>query len=287
MYDRIIVMKKIIWISSYPKSGNTWMRFLVSNYFFNKEKKFNFDIANNILMFPQKNMIKNIIDKKSVINNPYEISKYWIQAQEKIEIENGNVVFLQNHNALVSINGNEFTNENLTLGSIYIVRDPRDVAISYAHYKNKSFDEIIDNLCDNNLFYTLNKKDNFPYVEILGSWKFNYISWRNGVPNIPRIIIKYEDLIKNCYGSFYKVIYFLSDLLNFDLDEKQIKFSVENSQFDKLQKSEKIYGFKANEGNTNFFRSGKSEQWKNVLNNSQIKKIESTFRDEMKFLGYL
>ena len=280
-------MKKIIWISSYPKSGNTWMRFLVSNYFFNKEKKFNFDIVNNILMIPQKKMIKNIIDKKSVINNPYEISKYWIQAQEKIEIENGNVVFLQNHNALVSINGNEFTNENLTLGSIYIVRDPRDVAISYAHYKNKNFDEIIDNLCDNNLFYTLNKKDNFPYVEILGSWKFNYISWRNGIPNIPRIIIKYEDLIKNCYGSFYKVIHFLSDLLNFDLDEKQIKFSVENSKFDKLQKSEKKYGFKANEGNANFFRLGKSKQWKNVLTNSQIKKIESTFSDEMELLGYL
>ena len=280
-------MKKIIWISSYPKSGNTWMRFLISNYFFNKEKKFNFEIANNILMFPQKNMIKNIIDKKSVINNPYEISKYWIQAQEKIEIENGNVVFLQNHNALVSINGNEFTNENLTLGSIYIVRDPRDVAISYAHYKNKSFDEIIDNLCDNNLFYTLNKKDNFPYVEILGSWKFNYISWRNGIPNIPRIIIRYEDLIKNCYGSFYKVIHFLSDLLNFDLDEKQIKFSVENSKFDKLQKSEKKYGFKANEGNANFFRLGKSEQWKNVLTNTQIKKIESAFSNEMELLGYL
>ena len=58
-------MKKIIWISSYPKSGNTWMRFLISNYFFNIENEFNFQIADkNILMFPQLSLMKKIVDKK-------------------------------------------------------------------------------------------------------------------------------------------------------------------------------------------------------------------------------
>ena len=63
-------MSKIIWISSYPKSGNTWMRFLISNYYFNKDNKFNFQIAdNNILMFPQISIMKKIVDKQSIIQN--------------------------------------------------------------------------------------------------------------------------------------------------------------------------------------------------------------------------
>ena len=61
-------MKKIIWISSYPKSGNTWMRFLISNYFFNRSNEFNFQIAdNNILMFPQISLMKKIVNNVVVL----------------------------------------------------------------------------------------------------------------------------------------------------------------------------------------------------------------------------
>ena len=77
-------MKKIIWISSYPKSGNTWMRFLISNYFFNSSSEFNFQIANNnILMFPQLSLMKKIVNKKTIIENPLNVSKYWLDLQKK------------------------------------------------------------------------------------------------------------------------------------------------------------------------------------------------------------
>ena len=188
-------MKKIIWISSYPKSGNTWMRFLISNYFFNIKNEFNFQIADkNILMFPQLSLMKKIVDKKFVKENPFNISRYWIDLQKNVNIEGGNVVFFKNHNALISIEKNDFTNMDLTLGTIYIVRDPRDVVISYAHYKNESYDKIISDLCDDKLFYNINSIDNFPYIEVLGSWSYHYQSWKFGLPNMPRIIIKYEDL---------------------------------------------------------------------------------------------
>lgn len=281
-------MNKIIWVSSYPKSGNTWMRFLLSNYFFNKNNTFNYEIANSsILMFPQISSMKKIIDKNTIIQNPYNISKFWLKLQENLEIKNGNVTFLKNHNALVSIENNEFTNINFSLACIYIVRDPRDVVISYSHYKNVSYDKTIKDLCSNNLFYNLTTKENFPYVEILGSWKFNVNSWKNGIPKMPRIIIRYEDLLSNCYDQFYKVINFICDLMNIKLNEEKIKFSVENSRFEILKESEEKFGFKTNEGESKFFRSGKSEQWKDILSKSQIKKIEEHCKDEMKFLGYL
>ena len=279
-------MQKIIWISSYPKSGNTWVRYLIANYFFNLERKFDQKIIRFVKKFPIDDLIKKISTKKELIENPYNISKYWIKSQELMKVIKGNVVFLKNHNALVSINKKDFTNENHSLASIYIVRDPRDVVISYAKYRNLSYDQSIEQLCSKKLFYLLDIKEDFPRIEILGSWKFHYNSWRDGVPNMPKVIVKYEDLLDNCYNNFYKIIDFLSKILGFEINIEQLKFSIEFSNFEKLQKDEKKLGFFENSGNTNFFRSGNKEYWKNELSISQIKKIEKEFDEEMKFLGY-
>ena len=281
-------MKKIIWISSYPKSGNTWMRFLISNYFFNTSNEFNFQIADNtILMFPQLSLMKKIVDRKTLIENPFNISKYWLNLQKEVSIDGGNVVFFKNHNALISIEQNDFTNMDLTLAAIYIVRDPRDVVISYAHYKNEGYDKVISDLCDKKLFYNKSSIDNFPYIEILGSWSYHYKSWKFGIPDMPRIIIKYEDLLKDCIGQFNNTIDFLSKILNHKKDNNKVQFSVENSEFSLLQKSEKKFGMKTNKGKNKFFRSGKSEQWKDLLSFSQIKTIEASCKQGMRELNYL
>ena len=281
-------MKKIIWISSYPKSGNTWMRFLISNYFFNNTNEFNFQIADNtILMFPQLSLMKKIVDKKTLIENPFNITKYWLDLQKQVSIDGGNVVFFKNHNALISIEKNDFTNMDLTLAAIYIVRDPRDVVISYAHYKNESYDKVISDLCDKKLFYNISSIDNFPYIEILGSWSYHYKSWKFGMPDMPRVIIKYEDLLKDCIGQFNNTIDFLSKILNHKKDNNKIQFSVENSEFSLLQEGEKKFGMKTNKGKDKFFRTGKAEQWKDLLSLNQIKKIEASCKQGMKELNYL
>ena len=280
-------MNKLIWISSYPKSGNTWMRFLIANYFYNTERKNNFRIIKNIPKFPKSGFLKNIATKEELIKNPYSIAKYWLKSQKQIKIKNGNFIFLKNHNALASVNGNEFTNENISLASIYVVRDPRDVVVSYGSYRNYDYDKTIEFLCSKKLSYNLTPQPDFPDIEILGSWKFHYISWRDGVPNMPRIIVKFEDLVNNCYKCFYKTINFLSGILDFNIDEEQIKFSVEISKFRNLKNNEKKLGFEDNSGYTNFFRSGKIGQWKSELSNSQITKITNEFEKEMKYLGYL
>ena len=77
---------KIIWLASYPKSGNTWLRYLISNYFFNFERKFNFKIAKAIIHFPTEDQMKSIVNRSEILKNPFSISNYWIQAQEKLKI---------------------------------------------------------------------------------------------------------------------------------------------------------------------------------------------------------
>ena len=282
-------MKKIIWISSYPKSGNTWIRYFLGNYFFNKENKFDPDIIKNIRKFHlDKEIIEKVSSKEDFKKNPYNVSKYWIESQKKLDFKYGNVVFFKTHNALININNNEFTNDVLTLAIIYIVRDPRDVAVSYSKYRDLDYNKIIDHMIAKNLEIPfVRQSDNWSDIEITGSWCFHYNSWKNGINKIPRIIIRYEDLLSNSLETFTNVIVFLSNILNFKADLEKIKSSNELSSFESLSKYEKKEKFIENKSKTNFFRTGKSGNWEKILSKDQIKKIEKNFEKEMKELNYL
>ena len=279
-------MKKIIWISSYPKSGNTWTRYFLSNYFFNKQKiNSDFNILNKIDKFPPYKFLPQLISEDEIKESAYNISKYWTKIQLEITKENEDFIFLKNHNALVSVEGRNLTDERFSLAFIYLVRDPRDIAVSYSNFdKTLSIDKAIERITSENLYCHVTKK--LPLdVEVLGSWKFNYNSWKSGVAEVPRIIIKYEDLINNTFETKLKIIKFLSNILNFKVDTNQIKYSIEQSDFKRLQGIENNQKF--HESTNTFFNSGKIGQWKNILSPTQINKIEKFCSDEMKELGYL
>ena len=280
-------MKKIFWISSYPKSGNTWVRYVVANYFYNKNRiDSNFDILDTIKKFPSVNILKNIVNENKLIENPYCISEYWNEVQKEITIQSPyNFIFLKNHNALVKINEYELINYIFSLAAIYIVRDPRDILVSYLNYdKTLTKENAIARLTNNNLFCHVSKKDFFD-IEVLGSWKFNYISWRDGVSKVPRIIVKYEDLLNNTFNTFQKIISFICDILKLKIDNEQLKFSINQASFKRLQDLEKKLGF--SESKNQFFYSGKSNNWRDILDKNDILFIENCFKKEMKELNYI
>ena len=279
-------MKKIIWISSYPKSGNTWTRFFLSNYFYNKNKiNSDFKILNKIDKFPPYKILQKLLSEHEIKESAYNISKYWHDIQLEIVKEKNDFIFLKNHNALVSVEGRNLTEDRFSLAFIYLVRDPRDIAVSYSNFdKTLSIDKAIERITSKNLYCHVTKK--FPLdVEVLGSWKFNYYSWKSGVAEVPRIIIKYEDLIKNTFETKLKIIEFLSNILNFKVDRNHIKYSIEQSDFKRLKGIENKNKF--HESTNTFFNSGKIGQWENILSPVQISRIENFCKDEMKELGYL
>ena len=94
----------IIWIASYPKSGNTWLRALLSSYFYSKDGEFDFELLKNIDSFPSERFFKDYPDK---FNDPEDTCKYWLAEQEKINKSKKNI-FLKTHNALCNINNNIF-----------------------------------------------------------------------------------------------------------------------------------------------------------------------------------
>ena len=199
--------KHIFWISSYPKSGNTLVRALLTSLFFSPDGNFNFDIIKNISQFEMSerlNFIESINQNDfKQIDNLLVLSKYWERAQNKENLNvKGSFLFLKSHSCNASINNNNFTTEKNTVGFIYIVRDPRDVVISWSKFSNISIDESINFISDyNSCIRWANKgkhskvpKNTFPKA-FVSSWDNHVESWTNNSLKTPKIIIKYEDLI--------------------------------------------------------------------------------------------
>ena len=138
------INKKIFWIASYPKSGNTWMRAILLSLFFTKDGIFNFKLFNQIRYFDTPGnyeFIKSLnLDDFKNLNNLSIIAKYWIEAQNKINSDNKLRLF-KTHNALGSVNNYNFTDRDNTCGCIYIVRDPRNVVISMSNHFDTSHEE--------------------------------------------------------------------------------------------------------------------------------------------------
>ena len=147
--------KKIFWIASYPKSGNTLIRAILASLFFTKDGIFSFEILKKIQLFENfrhLNFIKkeNMQDYKK-LSDLKILSKYWLkmQSKENLGLRDGEFCFLKTHSAQLTYFDNYFTDIKHTLGFIYIIRDPRDVLISYTHHSMNSLDESIFHMTNN------------------------------------------------------------------------------------------------------------------------------------------
>ena len=146
----------IIWLASYPKSGNTLLRSILSSYFYSKEGDFSFKNLNHISQFPLTSQFMSVGIN---IDNDEEVFKNFINVQNFLNQEKGKVKFLKTHSALCKMHGSNFTDLNNTLGVIYIVRDPRNVVNSLAHHNDLSIDEAADTMIDNSKFLEKKKHE--------------------------------------------------------------------------------------------------------------------------------
>lgn len=278
----------IVWLASYPKSGNTFLRSLLSSYFFSEDGMFHFELLKNIQQYPNTELFENLgID----INDKFEVAKNYIKTQEIIN-RKGKLQFWKTHSSFCKMfNQFNFSNLNNSLGAIYLIRDPRNVATSFANHNSKTIEETV-NLMMNDLA-TGNEINE---IEVyMGSWAFNYNSWKIFKSSNRYLLIKYEDLISNTKQTFINIIKFINEIsgLKDEINKKKINKIVETTKFDVMQKLEVKHGFKEakiNENNgkkVNFFNLGPKNDWKKLLRTKHSKNIELKFKIEMKELGYL
>ena len=260
----------IIWVSSYPKSGNTWVRTFILTYYLSKNEKFNFRMLKNIRQFPHEKFFdKKISDIKSAINN-------WDSAQSNINQKN-KLIFLKTHAALVKINNISFTNNKHTLGAIYIIRDPRNVVTSLANHYQLTFDESLEFMTNKKKFL-LKKNDpsNFGNFTFLNSWSEHYKSWLY-TKQFNLLFIKYEDLENDTFNTFKKIVKFLNKIMKKKekIDTKRLIKIIDAVSFETLKKKENDEGFPEAVINNkrqkiNFFYLGKENKWQNLLSPKQI-----------------
>ena len=275
----------IIWLASYPKSGNTLVRSLLSAYFFSKEGDYNFDLIKNIQQFPDINLFKKFGVN---INNENEIIKNYISIQDKINKKNS-IQFYKTHSSLFKIKDNAFTDLRNSLGVIYIVRDPRNVVTSWAHHNNLS----INDSCD----YLIHQKETSgnPNKVYHGTWNYNFQSWKSFKYEQRYLLIKYEDLILKKKNTFLKILEFINKFnkKKFTINTKKFDNVLNSTSFKNMKKLENEKGFfeamtDKNSGKKKpFFNLGPENNWKKILDGKVRIKIEKVFKDEMEELGYL
>ena len=282
----------IVWLASYPKSGNTLVRSMLAAYFFSNDGVYNFDLLRNIKQFPQialfERMGINTQDEKEIIKN-------YIRVQESFN-KKESMQFLKTHSYLFNIDNHAFTDLNNSLGVIYMVRDPRNVVTSLANHGSMSIEESAETLINIHKFGNiLNERKNDQTRVYMGTWGGNYNSWKSFKNQGRYLIIKYEDLIRDRDFVFRKILKFLHKLqgTKFHIDQNKFKNTIETTSFDKMKNLENEKGFF--EAKTHlktgkkipFFNLGPKNDWKKMLDEKIRKKIEEAFKKEMVELGYL
>ena len=283
----IIKILMIIWIASYPKSGNTWLRSIITSLLYTTDGIFDFNLIKKIKQFPTRDQFKDFTKNFNDIN---EISKFWLLAQDKINLTE-EIKFFKTHNLNCAVNKNSFTNKSYTLGTIYVVRDPRNLVNSIKNHYNKGNDEEAKNFLISKKILSRVPKDNEADIAtLLGSWSDHYNFWTKRNSNL--LLIKYEDLILDTKKELERIIIYLKKFMTVEINPEKIKNILNTTSFDHLKNlenkglfNENVYDSKKNK--IRFFNKGPSNDWTKVLDKNIQEDIEKVFDKEMKELGYI
>ena len=278
----------IIWLASYPKSGNTLLRSILSSYFYTKDGEFSFKNLDNISQFP---LTSQFMSLGINIDNDEEVFKNFINVQNFLNQEKGKVKFYKTHSALSKMHGSNFTDLKNTLGVIYIVRDPRNLVTSLAHHSDLSIEEAANTMIDNSKYLVKSVKN---CKVFLGSWNSNYNSWKNLQIKKKYLLIKYEDLINRKKTTMLKIFKFLERLgMKYQFDIVKLNKAIKSTDFKKVKNLEQKETFyegvldtKTGKRKT-FFNLGPSNDWRKLLDEKIKIKLEKAFAKEMIELEYL
>ena len=249
-------MKKIVWISSYPKSGNTFLRAMLSAFFYSKDGTFKQDYLKNISEFP-----RDFFDFKPKNNFLNEVKEYK-KAQKEISSTDKKVIFLKTHSANLIINETFPTiNKDFTICSIYIVRDPRNVILSLKNHYNLDIKKSLSLLTNEKNFIT--------------------------------IFVKFEDLVFEQEKTFTYILNKLKKFINFEIDQKKIENVIKTTNFKYLRQLEEKEGFIENKimgisDNKNFFfNKGPEQNFNKDLDPGILEEINKKYKNLLLELNYL
>ena len=279
-------MKKIFWLASYPKSGNTWMRIFLSNYVMDGDKPVNINdlfsnrIASSRTLFDEYSGINAAeMDMEMVDRYRPEVYRFFASEQEE------DPLFMKVHDSWhLNLDGEALFPADISRGVIYLIRNPLDVAVSFSDHEGKTVQKIIRNMNDPDFafhyspFYLGNQ-----LRQKMGSWSRHFLSWTKQ-KEIPCLVVRYEDMHLQPEETFSKVINFCGLEFNKTRMQKAIRFS----SFDEVKSQENESGFSEKSYlQKSFFRNGKTGSWRSVISAEDQQSLIMNHKQIMFENGYL
>jgi Sulfotransferase domain len=273
----------LVWLASYPKSGNTWTRAFLSNLAAILAGEDDALTVNAINRFSAgENLVPLYTDRlgyKPSQKHRREVAAVRHEIHRTIADEYDGLVFVKTHNGLVMDGGRPIINFSVTSGAIYIVRNPLDVAISLAHHLGRTIDGAIEIMRTPDLETPIDDKQVY---EIWDSWSKHVESWTRK-PHRAIYVMRYEDMLADPQKAFGG----LARHLLLDFTPSQLHLAIERSSFASLKSQEERTGFmEKSERADRFFREGRAGQWKEVLSTAQVREVVRDHGEQMARFGY-
>ncbi len=264
-------LQRIIWLASFPKSGNTWVRVLLANYFMPKTKA---PDINSLSQFTTGDVRKDFFDR--ALGKPYTGStiEEWLEVRQKalrlIAASKPNHHFVKTHCTTMRMNDMDIIPPEVTAAAVYVIRNPFDLAPSFARHQSLDLDSTIERMSSPaNVMATSNG-----IFEPLGRWDDHVNAWTTA-PGLPLYVIRYEDMIANS-GKVVGTL--LQKFMKVKVDRPKLAYAVKAASFKSLQKQEKELGFAEKPSSMkSFFAKGKVGSWREDLTPAQVGRIREEF----------
>ncbi len=274
-------MGGIIWIASYPKSGNTWVRAFLHNLFRDPESPF--DINKMDALTANEAALPNFTasDKRPWQEwTPDDVAAMRPAVQKKLSERQQHMMFCKTHMSVLQVRGHPTINMSVTAGAVYIVRNPLDIVSSLADHQGLTIPKTIEMMnLDNYETPTTQTMAGEPW----GSWSQNVESW-TGRANPALHVMGYETMLADPL----KVFSGLAQFLRLDTTPKRIERAVENSSFSVLRALEERDGFRERTmAQRRFFRTGKSGSWRGELTDDEARAVVAAHRKQMERFSYV
>jgi Sulfotransferase domain len=276
-------MSDIVWLASYPKSGNTWMRAFLFNLFFNARKPMDINQIGGGDLITSESLLRwyEPLDPRPASTwTPEEVAAMRPRAQQAIADSVKGTIFCKTHATLTVVRNQPTINMAVTSGALIVVRNPLDIVLSLADFFGKPVDETIAIMATENFELP---GDNVGVVETLGSWSQNVKSW-TARPSPQLHVVRYEDLLDAPEKTFAGIVKFLG----VQPTEERLETAIDNSSFKVLSAQEQKHGFAERSAHQRrFFRTGKAGGWREGLSTQQVDRIVAAHGEQMARFGYL
>jgi len=281
------IVNNIIWLASYPKSGNTWFRSFLAAL---KASDSFLDInnLNSDGLFSGKDKFESVLEIDSDFLYFDEIQKYQSLVWNHISSKAEQKQFVKIHDSFNFVSFDikkSLIPEEATYKAVYIVRNPFDVVSSLANHIGSTveFSATFLNRSDAYFGEPFNKrKGGDQFYQHLGTWNEHVKSWLIH-PSFPVLFIRYEDMKMNSFITFKNALEFIE----LSYSDDQIKQALDMTSFEKLRKQEEDNGFKEKSSKAKyFFNKGEINYGESLLSEEQIESIKSVNEEMMRHFGY-